>query len=826
MFNNYITIAIKNLVKNKLYSFINITGLALGLACCILMLLFVRDEISFENWLTDAELIHRIETTFVIPGRDPYISAQTPGPAKAALEKDFSQEIEQVVRIYQRQPTVDLGNRQFNEDMFEVDSNFFEVFDLPFVSGNKETALQDNNSIVLTDSIARKYFGDDPAVGKTFTLTRENPEVYRVSAVIEDLPQNTHLNISTISRFDPAYYAEKPWVTDRWTSMNTYIYVKFKSITDVEVIRPQMKEFIDANVTFHIPGIEHLTPSDFISFNLQPVPRIHLYSTVQEDMRPGGNITTVYTFTAIALLILLIASINFMNLATARSMERAREVSLRKVVGASRIQLISQFLGESVFTTILALVLAMIVVHITLPYYSDYVAKQLSLNFMSEPVLLLWLATLTVFVGVLGGLYPAFFLSRFRPAMILKSNQSSSTQEKSRIRNALVVLQFSISIGLIVTTLLIYKQTEYAKNMDLGFNKDHIVVLSRIGEKNVQPLQQTLRQEIEKLPGVIAIGRASDTLPQRSDNNTLVDLPDVVSDDLLVTEVMTVDFNFFQTIDMKPLAGRLFSSEFLSDILPTKPDEIEGDIMAGALINKKAVKQLGFGNASTAMNRRFKALVTQQKKADINVVGVVDDMHTRSIRHEITPMIYFLGDDPDDFNHMFVHVRSDNLTDTLKSIDNIWNQLVPEVPVTRSFVDEDFAALYIADEERMTIFFGFSLFSVLLACLGLFGLASFSAERRTKEIGLRKVMGASVLNIVKLLIGQFSKSVILANVIAWPIAYYGIYNWLENFKYRLDISPLPFLIAGTVALLIVWLTVGLHASRVARSNPIDALRYE
>ncbi len=823
---NYLLVAVRNLVRNPLYSAINIAGLVVGLTCCLLILLFVRDELSYDQWLPDADRIVRVESTFIVPGREAMEAAQSPGPARASLLKEFGAEIEQAVRLFQRRPTVDVGGRQFNDELVEADPEFFSVFALEFLAGSPEGALVDNNSLVLTESLAKKYFGPGAAIGRTLTLTRDNPEIYKVTGVVRDIPRNSHLDIKMISRFDPADYTDRPWVAESWTSVNSYTYLKLRRPDAAAAISARIKEFTDRNVKFDISGIDNITPSDLLKFSLQPVPRIHLYSSNRVGFKPGGNINTVYTFSAIALLILLIASVNFMNLATARSMQRAREVALRKVHGASRGQLVVQFIGESVLVTLLSLALAVAATWALLPQFNAWVDKQLALNFIGEPVLAGILLCLTLFVGIIGGLYPAFFLSRFQPAAVLKAGRATGATGSSRLRAALVLVQFTISIGLIAATLVVYSQWRFARDIDLGFDKDRLMAISPAGGEKLESRQDAMRQELLRLPGLAAVARASDTPPLSDNNNTLVKMPDVPSDDLLVIETLQVDYNFFDTLGVKSVAGRLFSADHAADVMPPDADKLETKVSVGVVLNRKAVKRLGFPDAEGAIGKTFQVSLGEDKYADATVVGVIDDLHMRSIHEEITPTLYYAGDNVKVFYSFILRLKPGAQEATLAAVDRAWASLYPEVPIQRTFVDEDFSKLYAAEEERVKMFVGFSGLAIFVACLGLFGLASFTADRRTREIGIRKVLGASNVDLIRLLLWQFSQPVLIANLVAWPVAWYFLQSWLNNFPYRVDLSPLPFAAAGGLALVIAWGTVFSHARRVAGSNAVVALRYE
>lgn len=828
MLRNYLTVAIRNLVANKLHAVINIGGLAVGLAACLLILLFVRDELSYERWLPNAARIAAVESTFYVPGRDKLAFAGTPGPMRAALEKDFSSDIERAVRVFGENEPVRVGDRQFLTDLTYVDPGFFDVFDLRMVAGQREAALANNASIVLSATTARTYFGDQPAIGNTITVG--GTKVFTVVGVFADLPRNSHLDLKTIALFDGARYRDQPWVEQQWTSVNVRTYVLFRDAGARARVSRDLPAFVDRNVTIDLPGFTE-KPSTLMEFDLLPLLDIHLHAD-----KPGyartGSFTAVVAFAGIALLILVIACINFVNLATARAMSRAREVAMRKVVGATRGQLIRQHLGEAVLTSLLALVLALALVELALGPFNTFLHKQLHLDLRGDPALLAMMLGLIVTVGVVGGLYPAIYLSRFRPAAVLKANQSSA-HAASRLRTGLVVFQFAISIALIICTATIYSQTVYARTLDLGFDHADRVSLAGLGDLPTPETRATLKRELAALPGVRGVALSSDAPPLRNNNNTLLYPTATVGEEKYVIETLRVDPDFFPVYGVQALAGRLFAHDRPADF---KPDD---DAAAGAEPHQAVV-----------VNRAFAAKLGARQPADVigkvlwetnddakpmirtEIIGVVPDLYLRSVRDAVTPLLYFgVGADGPFTNRVTVHVAPGRMRETVAAIDGIWRRLAPTVPIRTSFVDADLAEQYDADEQRGQIFAGFAVFAVLIACLGLFGLASFSAERRTKEIGLRKVMGASVLDIVRLLVWQFSRPVLVANLIAWPISFYVMRRWLGGFRYAIDLTSPPILVgifggAAVLALAIAWLTTAGHAYRVARANPGRALRAE
>jgi putative ABC transport system permease protein len=832
MFRNYVTVALRNLVNHKLYSAINIGGLAVGLAACLLILLFVRDELSYDRWLPNADRIAGLEGTFYIPGREPIAFASTPGPAKPALEKDFSSDIERAVRILQSDEPLRAADRQFIEEVSYTDAGFFEVFDIPMARGAREAALADNKSMILSETAARRYFGDQEAVGQT--ITANGKDDFTVVGVFRDLPRNTHLELHAIALLDEPRYVDKPWITQKWTSVNVHTYMLFRSREAMDRVAADLTGFADRNVVFDIPGVTD-RPSDVVKFELMPLTDIHLHATKAGYFKPGGDIAAVIAFSAIAGLILLIACINFVNLATARSMKRAREVALRKVVGATRSQLIRQHLGEAVLTALIALVVAIALVEVSLPPFNGFLHKALRLDFVGDPMLLVMALGLIVAVGVVGGLYPAVFLSRFRPAVVLKANQSS-VSGSSLLRTGLVVFQFAISIALIVCTATVYRQTTYARDLDVGFRHDDRLSLKGLQDLPAPEQTLTLKREIAALPGVRAATLSSDAPPLESNNNTLLYPTSVPGEEKLIIETLAVDYDFFQVFGVKPLAGRLFSADFPADAGPSKEERKSGkETQQSIVINRAMLAKLGVSRPEDAIGKVLYDVASEEEKMTrTTIVGVVPDLYLRSVRSAITPLAYYVGKPDRDFasfNRLTVEVEPGRMRETLAAVQGVWQRLAPTVPIRTGFVDEDVASQYDADAQRGQIFGGFALFAVLIACLGLFGLASFAAERRTKEIGMRKVMGASVLDIVRLLVWQFSKPVLVANLIAWPVSFYLMSRWLSGFRYAIELtSPITLLVvfggAGLLALAIAWSTIAGHAYRVARASPGRALRCE
>lgn len=832
MLRNYLVTAIRNLVAQPLYSAINIGGLALGLAACLLILLFVRDELSYDDWLPGADRIAKLGITYRVPGREPLTFSQSPGPAKAALEKDFSTDVERVVRIFQTEQPVRVGERQFADKVSYVDPGFFQVFDLPAVQGDRGAALAAGGKLLVTERIARKYFGDAPPVGRVVTIDRDTDFI--VVGVLRDVPPNSHLDLDIVALFEPRRWLDRPSVAEIWTAANLHTYALFRSADGIARVAAALPAFVDRNVVLDVPGFEKAQASALLQLDLVPVRDIHLYARRPGDFKPGGDSAAVVAFAAIAALILLIGCINFVNLATARSMKRAREVAVRKVVGATRGQLVAQHLGEAVLTALVALVLAAALIELALPPFAAFVGKELSFDPIRDPFLLAVAAGLVAVVGLLGGLYPAIYLSRFRPARVLKANQSSASGSP-RFRSALVVFQFAVSIGLIICTAVVYAQTIYGRTIDLGFASRDVLVVHALEDMPSKELQQALAAQVRALPGVRAASLSSDSPPLRGSNNTVLFRTPVVSEDRLLAEMLETDADFFRAYHVRPLAGRLFSRDFPGDVR-TVPDG-PAEASEGIVVNQVLLSRLGIASPQAAVGQVLWDLADLGQKSPSDrlvratIVGVVPDMFLRSVRQEITPLVYRLRADPYLYSDLTIDVEPGRMREVRAAAAGVWQRLAPAAPLRTGYVDEDIAAQYDAEEQRAQSFAAFALFAVVIACLGLFGLASFAAERRTKEIGMRKVLGASVLDIVRLLVWQFSRPVIVANLIAWPAAFYFMSRWLSGFRYAIDLTSPLVLVgvfggAGLVALVIAWSTVAGHATRVARSSPVHALRCE
>lgn len=834
MFRNYLTTAWRHLIKNGRFSVINIFALALGLASCILILLFVRAESGYDKWIQDSDRVARLHSAYVMPNRPPFLTVRSAGRMMEAVRDYATAEIEDGVRLVRFGTTVLQDGDAFTEMMTITDGSFFNVIALPFVHGSPETAFTKPNDLVITEEMANKYFGKTDVVGQTLTFccVAEQTITLPVTGVVKDLPEQTHFDLDFIVRLQPALFENDTNVLHTWTSVNVYTYFKLREGVTVDQAQERLSYWVNNESPFLEMNRQNLGSAeegvqvtDFMKHTLMPLEDLHLHAKEAAgnmgDLTPMGDFTMIYTFSLVALLILAIACFNFMNLSTARATQRAREVAMRKVLGASRKQVAMQFLSESVALVMIAMLFALVLVEIALPFYSDAIGRNISLALFSDLGLLATLFGLALSVGVLAGSYPAIVLSRFLPSQILKSNKSSESSGSHTFRNALVIMQFAISIVLIICTSVIYTQTQYAQSIDVGYDSDNKMVL---GIRAARGQLDSLQQALEAIPGVESVVYSSEAPTQDNENNQRFKL--VGADDATANiepELLnyhTMGYGFFEAYDVAPIAGRLFSEDFGSDSIPAEGEEPR---TASAILNVSALGKFGIRDPEQIIG---KTLTFGNGAQSLRVIGVIPDIYFRSIKFGVRPSIYF--NDPQRLNVATISVTSGNTRQVIEQVEQVWRQAMPSTPISLTFLDEMMAAQYSDEQIQTELFTVFSILAIVIACLGLFGLATFTIQRKTKEIGIRKVMGASVKDIVALLIWQFSKPVIWANLIAWPIAAYAMINWLERFEYRIEfISLLPISIAvGVILLVLAWLTVGGNAAKVARSNPVGALRQD
>lgn len=831
MFKNYISVALRNLLKDRLYSVINIMGLAIGLAACVLILLFVRDELSYDTFWEKQDRLYRFHTTFNVPGREPFVLVNAPGPAKGALERYFENEIERVTRFAELGPILKLGDRVVREEVYWTDPETADMFDLTVIAGDIHAALSDNASLAINSSFAKRYFGDTDPIGQVLTLaTFDLERDYRVAAVFEDLPGNTVLNFQALAMIDEQDFINQPSLFSLWFSVNTNIYFELKEGVSIDAVNSRMVDFTDNGTDLPPESLsEDTKPSDFIDFSTMAIADIQLNPAGAGEMKPTGDKQIVTVFAAIAGLVLLIACINFTNLSTAKSTQRAREVALRKVLGANRRNLIEQFIGESVIIALLGLMLGIVIVETALPTYNAFLGKELMMSYGDVSIMTM-LAGLILSVGLVGGLYPAVVISGFRPAQILKANKSAETSGSLRLRSGLVVVQFTISIMLIVSAVIVYGQMLYATTSDPGFNEENLIVVHNIGRKGISDQQQALIERVRRLPGVQSASLSSDAPLSSNENNTSVEIVGDPEAGSILLGRLRIDHDFFETYQIPIVAGRAYDQSFVGDGIPSTEGAKAGDLLSGTLVvNESALKRLGLGSPQEALGRLVRVPLgsvvadSEQIYAHLEVIGVASDTKFQSLRSVIRPEMYYLSDARN--NNLGVRY-SGNPREIVSGLQAIWSDLTTSVPFRHEFVDQMMIEQFMEEENLASMLGVFSSLAVLIACMGLYGLASFTAQRRTKEIGIRKVMGARVQDIVGLLAWQFSKPVFIAMAVAWPVAFWVMSDWLESFVYRVSINPLWFAMAGAIALGVALVTVASHAFRAARSAPVEALRYE
>ncbi|MCH8863149.1 MAG: ABC transporter permease [Proteobacteria bacterium] len=824
MILHYLRSQMRGAARNKQYFAINILGLAVALATVILIGLFVRDELSYDKWLSDADRLYKVETTINTPGQESVKSSFTPGTLAPALGDYFNEEIEAATRVYRNNTTVRTADRQFNEALTYVDASFFELFDLPIAEGSGELALANSNNIMISETVGRKYFGDQSPVGQILNI--DHPPSgskidYQVVGVFKDLPINTHMEFSFIALLDPPRYVNWPWVTEDWTSATVDTYFKLRPGLTIEAFEAKFPDFVRS---LPLAGKdEEDVPPRFV-FSFLNVTDIHLYSDATPMVKPSGGIATVNSFSVIALLILAMASINFTNLASAQAIKRAREVSVRKVLGANRRQIAMQFLGESIVTTMVAMLLGIAIVELLLPFYNEFLGKEIALQFFTNPVEALTLLLFAVAVGIAGGAYPAFVLSSFRPAKTLQSNQSRGSGSP-RVRQVLVVVQFTISTALIISTLIIYAQMLFSQSVDPGFARENRLTLSGTGFNQVAPVSTVLKRELLNIPGVRSVGLSSDTFPQKYNNSIPLAMPGQNQTETMNIRHTLVGVDFLTTYEISPIAGRVFSEAFQGDF-GSVPEDTNLPITRAAVINKSLAKLAGFEMPDQAIGQQLTipASARNPRLVAINIVGVINDLHTGTTRQSPVPMIYLLTQSGLDF--VTIELDESSNGSVIEQIEEVWSKLSPSVPIVMTFAEDAFGSLYRVDNDRATIFAIFAALAILISSIGIYGLAAFVAKSRTLEIGIRKVHGASVFDIVKLLLLQFSWPILAANFIAWPVAYFYMEDWLTAFVYRIDVSLAYFLFAGLLTLIIGWGVGAAHAIQAAQASPIKAIRAE
>jgi putative ABC transport system permease protein len=805
MFRNYFMAALRNLARNRLYTGINIGGLAVGFAAAILIGLFVRDEFSYDSFIPDHRHVYRVSTFRILPGRSPMFVEVTAPDVAGWLKLDFP-EVRSVARLASEEVGLRHGDFEASDYIAWVDPNIFEVLPLEVSAGNLRTALQQPDSIVLTRQMARKYFGRDNPIGETIEINRQHS--LQVTAVLMDLPSNTHLDARIFASGRAAYSrlavldampgpaVEKPW--------NTLTYIRMSPIASIGKLAAALPDFVDRHMG--LPGVDKISAA--IQLTLIPITAVHLYGP--------GSATADYALAAIGALTVLLASLNFVNLTTARATRRAVEVGIRKASGASRTDLIIQFIGESMIYVALSMVLALALVELLMPHFNAFLGRTILFDYWRSPYLAMSIAGAVLLVGALAGAYPALVLSAFPPAWVLRS-RSGGPGGSHWLREALVILQFAILIGLTVSTGILYQQTNFATRDSLRLDKDQVLLVSGACSK-------AFKDEVRALSGVRA---ASCSFLAPILNPVVVPIPLHNGQSLSIHE-SSIDIGFLELYGFKPLAGRFFSAAHQGDV---PPDDPKAPLRLPVVINETARRQLGYATPDGAIGQSVPLVLLHSLNDNhiddaypAEIIGVVTDFPMGSIRDPIGPTVFYVQ--PKLFQQMSIKLSGRQIPETLASIDLLWKRLGGTRPITRFFFDQQMENTYrdmIRQERLMT---GLESVALLIACLGLFGIAAFSSERRTKEIGIRKVMGAETRDIMRMLLWQFSRPVLYGSLIAWPVAAYIMNRWLNGFAYHVPLGPWLFIATTALTLIVALVTVSAHCWPVARAKPAAALRYE
>jgi putative ABC transport system permease protein len=788
-------------MRNKTFSFINIFGLAVGVACSLLIFLFVKDELSYDRFNKDADNIYRVARDFVNEEGSKIHEAKTPPALAVAMQRKIP-EVVCATRAFANPDAghdflFKYGNKKFNEQkIFFIDSNFFNVFTLQFLKGNPHNALKDANSVVITESVAKKYFSNENPIGKTLQGDQLLGDLM-VTGVIKDVPPNSHFHFNfgiPLSKFGGGGEDAE------WRAYDFYTYVKVKPNTNIAAFTKKIQTICQQN--------DSVAEN---SYYTQPLTSIHLTSNLKEEIEPNSNKLYVYIFSIIAIFIILIAGINYVNLATAKAAMRTKEVGIRKVTGASRSSLVSQFLTESVITCLAACLLAVVIAQSLLPVVNTITQKQLT--FINDPLILGYLFILALLLGIAAGIFPAIYLSSFKPVLVLKGVTVNSTGTLS-LRKVLVVVQFTISIVLIAGALIITQQVQFMQSKTLGLNKDQVVIVKNIRETLSDADKDAFQNAALQINGVKKIAMCEAVL---GGLNGYLFLHEQGSQNLQYVDFLSISDDYLDVLGIQLKEGRSFSAKFPTDIKHNPPDNQTNQMIGSVILNETAVKELGIKEPAVGKNIFW-------GQNYLRVAGVVKDFHFTSYHDKIKPFAFL--DWPLRWGNFTIKLSSDNMKVTLAELQKTWNKFSPERPFDYFFLDDTYARLYQSEIHFEQVFTSLVILAILIACLGLFGLATFVAHQRVKEIGIRKVLGASVFSITKLLSLDFIKLVGISIIIATPVAWYAMNKWLEDYAYRINISWITFFIAGLLAIGIALFTISFQSIKAAIANPVKSLRTE
>ena len=806
MLKNYLKIALRSLTKHKSYTIINLLGLTVGITACILICLYVQHELSYDRFHEKAERIYRINNTYHTPeGDSPYptVSPALPAGAKAQLP-----EVENYVRFvrFTGSSSVDEVNIRIGDDYFKehgayvVDPSVFDVFSFRLQAGDPATALNDPLSAVLTEAAAQRLFGQLPALGSSFQLAHDPEHAYRVTGILENVPDNSHVTFNIlVSMATATVLNPKADLDNNWSGDGFYSYLLLSSRQDAGQVERGLQRLNEQNLDERQAA--QRSPS------LTPLTDIHLHSNLLNEMEPNGSLAQVYIFIAIALFILFIATINYMNLATARSASRAREVGMRKTLGAERFQLIGQFLSESILLVFLATLVSLLLAWALLPAFNQLSGKELSLNVPDNPILVLGLLLIVVLTGLVSGSYPALFLSSFEPAVVLKGKLAAGMNSSPLLRKGLVVFQFSMAVVLIIGTWMVYRQLNYLENKDLGFHQEHMVVI-RNTNNAITPQLNAFKNRLSRNPQVKNVS-ASQSIPGGLRPIIPVKTDEMGENENAYLAGINIDFEYLQTMGISVVAGRDFDPAYATDSTES------------VILNRQAVQELGLAGDPVGQVVRVNMGDTLEEK---RIIGVVNDINFEPLYRK-TAGAFFAPLFPS-YNFVYVNITAEDREATLAFLEDTWTTFAPGQPFDYTFLDDNLHQLYRAEEKLGTIITYFSVLAVAIACLGLFGLASFATDQRRKEIGIRKVLGSSNAGIVFLFFKEYLPIVVIANLVAWPLAYYLVNQYLNNFAFHSNVNWLVFLVAGLLVGLVALVTVGGKAAAAAMSNPVKNLRSE
>ena len=827
MLRHYLAMSLGSLTRHKGYTLINLFGLVAGLAACLILTLYVRHELGYDRWLPDSGRVHQVQLTLKDPEAEPVRLQMAPYPAAAALAAEFPA-VEAAAGALTARPVIrqDGVATLPERDALMADASFFEVLALPFVRGDRRTALDRIDALVLGESEAMRRFGTTDVVGRTLTIDhRGTVRDVTVTGVFADLPRNSHLRFPMVFRLNPSDYADSPGILADWSNISGYVYVKLRRGTDAAAINRRMEAWERRRIPQPDDG------RDGADYRLTSVADVHLGANQVAAMTPGTDVRALAAYALVAGLILAAACFNFVNLATARATQRAREVGIRKVLGASRRQLIAQFLTETLLMVLAAMLVALALVEVMLPAVDRLLGVRLTFSYFGPDGMWLPVVALVAAVSLGGALYPAFYLSRFQPAKVLTAN--SGTQEtpgSGRVRAALALLQFAIVIGLTVCTAVIFAQTRFAQQSHSGYEKQGLLKIDHLEREPARAQGAELAREIAALDGVVAVARTS--IAPGSGNVSVAEAHIPGRAAPVSLGLYRVDAGFFAALRTRIVAGRGFDERRSIDdsSLPPDPDGAAERSLAARgtsiVASELAVRRLGFASPSAAVGRQVELgfIDPANGRVPATIVGVVEDVRYRSLRSELEPIVYRLA--PAETTSLVVRIAAEDPAAVAGRIRSLWRARAPEVPFEAVFVEDAVAGMYAQDAARGQLFALSSLLAIVIGCLGLFGLAAYMAERRIREIALRKLFGARVPDIVRLLLWQFSRPVLFANLIAWPVAWWVMREWLNGFTDRIGLSPLFFLGAGLLALLIALATVLGQSLRVSRMRLVEALRYQ